>query len=78
MSAPCYPKPTQRWSTVAQQPVSDIIPLILKIAATPNVISFAGGLPSPDGFPVHELAQACKTVLNREGKRALQYSAIKG
>lgn len=78
MSAQCYPTPRSRWSHVASQPVSDIIPLILKVAATPEVISFAGGLPSPEGFPIAQLAHACQSVLDRDGKRALQYSAIKG
>lgn len=78
MSTQCYPQTTPKWSTIATQPASDIIPLILKIAATPDVISFAGGLPSPEGFPIKELAQACQTVLERDGKRALQYSTIRG
>ncbi len=78
MSSSSFTAPAPRFSTVATQPGSDILNVILKIAATPNVISFAGGLPAPEGFPVAQLAAACQTVLDRDGKRALQYSAIKG
>jgi 2-aminoadipate transaminase len=51
---------------------------ILKITQRPEVISFAGGLPAPEFFPTHELAEAATIVLEREGTRALQYSTTEG
>ena len=51
---------------------------ILKAAASPDVISFAGGLPNPDSFPVKEMEAAVTKVLERDGVRALQYSNTEG
>jgi 2-aminoadipate transaminase len=50
----------------------------LKLAARPEVISFAGGLPSPEGFPVEAIEKACQEVLETQGKQALQYSMVEG
>jgi 2-aminoadipate transaminase len=51
---------------------------ILKITARPEVISFAGGLPAPEVFPVQELKQAAIRVLEEAGSQALQYSTTEG
>ncbi|MCU0822083.1 MAG: PLP-dependent aminotransferase family protein [Spirochaetes bacterium] len=51
---------------------------ILKVTADPDIISFAGGLPSRDSFPVREITEACVRVLNEDGKTALQYSTSEG
>lgn len=51
---------------------------ILKVTADPQVISFAGGLPNPASFPVAEIAQAAKAVIEESGARALQYSTTEG
>ncbi len=51
---------------------------ILKVTERPNVISFAGGLPSPSTFPVDAFAKACAEVLQTEGTGALQYAASEG
>lgn len=51
---------------------------ILKVTENPNIISFAGGLPDPDLFPVRELAKAAKKVFGEDGKNALQYSTTEG
>jgi 2-aminoadipate transaminase len=51
---------------------------ILKVATQPQVISFAGGLPNPDFFPVEKLASAAEKVLARDGKIALQYAPTEG
>ena len=47
---------------------------ILQVAASPNVISFAGGLPNPEFFPSENLALAAEKVLTRDGRAALQYA----
>ena len=69
-------EPTPRWSTLASKPTSSVIRDLLKLPA--GVISFAGGLPSPEGFPLDEIAKACQTVIAKEGKHALQYSMVEG
>ncbi len=51
---------------------------ILKVTAMPDVISFAGGLPAPELFPIEQFAQACQDVLSTDGPAALQYSVTEG
>jgi 2-aminoadipate transaminase len=51
---------------------------ILKVTERPGIISFAGGLPSPQTFPVEAFAQACAKVLRDDGRAALQYAASEG
>jgi 2-aminoadipate transaminase len=51
---------------------------ILKVTAQPEVISFAGGLPAPELFPMDEIRRAADTVLTQHGSRALQYSQSEG
>jgi 2-aminoadipate transaminase len=51
---------------------------ILKVAIDPSVISFAGGLPNRDLFPVQELQAATNKVFECAGKDALQYSNSEG
>ncbi len=51
---------------------------ILKITERPEVLSFAGGLPAPELFPVQPLAQALSDVLERDGAAAMQYSTTEG
>ncbi len=57
---------------------SSAIREILKVAESPDVISFAGGLPAPEFFPVSEFADACREVLATDGAQALQYSTTEG
>ena len=51
---------------------------ILKLAMQPDIISFAGGLPAPDFFPIREFDEACQHILQTQGEVALQYSATEG
>lgn len=51
---------------------------ILKITARPEVISFAGGLPAPELFPIEEIKRVNRIVLDEDGKNALQYSTTEG
>jgi len=57
--------------------VSDIRE-ILKITANPEVISFAGGLPAAELFPIEEMKHVAITVLDEAGSEALQYSTTEG
>ena len=52
---------------------SSIIRELLKITQRPGIISFAGGLPAPELFPVREFREACDFVLTEIPERALQY-----
>ncbi len=51
---------------------------ILKVAERPDILSFAGGLPAPELFPMAAIAQAHTEVLAEEGRSALQYSTTEG
>ena len=44
----------------------------------PDIISFAGGLPGADLFPVERFREACERVLTERGAQALQYSTTEG
>jgi 2-aminoadipate transaminase len=57
---------------------SSAIRELLKITQRPEVISFAGGLPAPDVFPVARFQEACRKVLEVNGHQALQYGASEG
>ncbi len=51
---------------------------ILKLTQKPEVISFAGGLPAPNLFPVEHLQKATNKVLQESATKALQYSTTEG
>ncbi|MBN1579621.1 MAG: PLP-dependent aminotransferase family protein [Anaerolineae bacterium] len=57
---------------------SSIIRELLKITQQPGVISFAGGLPAPEMFPVREFREACDFILQEVPERALQYGLTQG
>src|SRR5712692_1167815 len=62
---------------MSRMPASAIREL-LKVTEQPEVISFAGGLPAPELFPVSAIAQAYRDVFAGEGPAALQYSTTEG
>lgn len=51
---------------------------ILKVTEQPDIISFAGGLPAPECFPVAEIAASAARVLAEAGAQALQYAVTEG
>lgn len=51
---------------------------LLKLTEQPDIISFAGGLPAPELFPLKEMEKVCCNVLQEDGKAAMQYSATDG
>lgn len=51
---------------------------ILKLTQRPEVISFAGGLPAPELFPVERVREALGTIMDRRSAEALQYSTTEG
>ena len=51
---------------------------LLKIAAQPDIISFAGGLPAPELFPVEDMKTALDAVMTEKGRVAMQYGPTDG
>ena len=51
---------------------------ILKVTQRPEVISFAGGLPAPELFPVEEIGKVCQEVCAAEGRKVLHYATTEG
>ncbi len=51
---------------------------LLKLAEQPDMLSFAGGMPAPELFPIHALSRILSEVVEKEGRQILQYSATEG
>ncbi len=51
---------------------------LLKLTRQPGMISFAGGLPAPEVFPVEEIKEVTDYVLKNEARTALQYGPTEG
>lgn len=68
----------QHFARHAQSTQSSAIRELLKLTQRPEVISFAGGLPAPELFPVEEMKAACDRVLTQSPAAALQYSTTEG
>ncbi len=67
-----------RYAHRTQKMGSSVIRELLKFTEQPDIISFAGGLPAPEVFPVKEFQDACNQVLTDHGALALQYSTTEG
>ncbi len=67
-----------RYAQRTQRMTSSVIRELLKLTELPDIISFAGGLPGPDLFPVEEMKEATEIVLETRGRVALQYSTTEG
>lgn len=66
------------WSTAVGSIAGSAIRELLKVTEQPGMISFAGGLPSPEAFPAEEIALAAERVLAHEAARVLQYGPTEG
>jgi 2-aminoadipate transaminase len=51
---------------------------IFKLVGNPEIISFAGGMPSAESFAKHEIADIYKELLDEKGESLLQYGATDG
>ncbi|MDA3911555.1 MAG: PLP-dependent aminotransferase family protein [Bacteroidales bacterium] len=51
---------------------------ILKLTQQPDIISFAGGLPAPESFPVKDINEISCEILEKNGTAALQYGTTEG
>ncbi len=67
-----------RYAQRTQRMGSSAIRELLKLTEKPDIISFAGGLPAPEVFPVEQFQEACKSVLQDYGAQALQYGTTEG
>ncbi len=74
MAAPWAHRYAQRTKSAK----SSIIRELLKLTQRPEVISFAGGLPAPEVFPVARFQEACHRVLQTQAATALQYGPTEG
>jgi 2-aminoadipate transaminase len=57
---------------------ASIIREILKISSQPGVISFAGGLPAPETFPLEDMKRIAGEVIDKYGSGSLQYTLSRG
>jgi 2-aminoadipate transaminase len=69
---------TQRYAQRTQRMQSSAVRELLKLTEHPEMISFAGGLPAPEVFPVAEFQAASQRILAEHGPQALQYSTTEG
>jgi len=68
----------QRYAKRMRGISSSAIRELLKLTQQSDIISFAGGLPAPELFPVEEFQTATDRVLAKYGSKALQYSTTEG
>lgn len=68
----------QQYAQRVQGMVSSAAREILKLTQQPDVISFAGGLPAPEAFPIDAIQAASCRLLESRGALALQYSMTEG
>jgi 2-aminoadipate transaminase len=66
-----------RFSALAEKMQPSPIRELFRVIQQPGMISFAGGLPDPDTFPVEGFA-SCADILERDGRTVLQYGASEG
>ena len=69
---------TARYALRTKGITSSAIRELLKITQRPGMISFAGGLPAPDVFPIQRFEEACHKVLSTQAAAALQYGTTEG
>lgn len=66
------------YSTSVKAMKRSVIRELLKLTQKKDLISFAGGLPAVDTFPIEQLKEICTEVLDTQGAQALQYGATEG
>ncbi len=68
----------QRFAERTTRMKSSFIRELLKVTNQPDVISFGGGFPAGELFPVEQVKEACAKVLAEHPLKALQYSTTEG
>lgn len=69
---------TNRFAHRTQRMKGSAIRELLKLTERPEVISFGGGMPAPEIFPVDEVGKACDRILKNYSEKALQYGTTEG
>jgi len=65
-------------SKTAESLTANAIRKLTPLLVRPDIISFAAGAPSPEVFPIEELAQVASTVIRQKGRYCLQYGPTRG
>jgi 2-aminoadipate transaminase len=68
----------ERFAQRTQRMKSSAVRELLKLTELPDIISFAGGLPAPEVFPVERFAEAAQTIMSTMASKALQYGTTEG
>jgi 2-aminoadipate transaminase len=68
----------QRFARSTEKMRRNTVREFLKYAKRPGMISFGGGLPAPELFPIAEFEKASETLLKKYGPKALQYGESEG
>jgi 2-aminoadipate transaminase len=69
---------SQRYALRTRRMQSSAVRELLKLTEKPDLISFAGGLPAPEVFPLEQFREATQRVLMQSGPQSLQYSTTEG
>jgi len=67
-----------KFSDIAMYMQPSAIRRLLKVTETPDLISFGGGLPNPESFPIKEIKEIFNELIETNGKKMLQYGATEG
>ena len=68
----------EEFSEIAKSIKASEIRELLKVVQNPEIISLAGGLPSPDAFPVEVIREIVDDLMEKEGPKVLQYGSTDG
>ncbi len=68
----------EEFSAIAKSLKASEIRELLKLTQQPDIISFAGGLPNPESFPVRRIREILDDLLEHDGSRILQYGSTEG
>ena len=69
---------SRRFSLASERTRSSAIRELLRLTENPEIISFAGGLPATEAFPVAEFRAAAERILSEHAAQALQYGSTEG
>lgn len=69
---------SDRFALRTQGMSSSAIRELLKLTADPEIISFGGGLPAPEVFPLDHVREAAGRIIEQQGRVALQYGPTEG
>jgi 2-aminoadipate transaminase len=69
---------SSRFAHRTQRMKGSAIRELLKLTERPEVISFGGGMPAPEIFPVKQIGEACDRILANYSDKALQYGTTEG